>query len=490
MHAGQIEETRVPRNPLDVLSQQIVAMVAAAGAEGVSVDEVARMAGGAYPFAELSRDVLEGVLDMLSGRYPSDEFAELRPRVVWDRVEGRLTARSGARMLAVTSGGTIPDRGLFGVFTPEGTRVGELDEEMVYESRVGETFVLGATTWRIEEITRDRVVVTPAPGEPGKMPFWHGDGLGRPYELGRALGEFLRVVDDWPDERLGEECSLDERAVRNLRAYLAEEREVTGALPTDRQIVVERFRDELGDWRICVLTPFGGRVHAPWAVAIEAKVQSRLGLEVQTMWSDEGIVVRLPEADESPPVESVLLEPEEVEDLVVSQLANTALFAGRFRENAARALLLPRRRPGSRTPLWQQRQRAADLLAVASKHGSFPIVLETYRECLRDAFDVPALVELMGQIRSRQLRVLSVDTHDLLRRLGDLSRDELAARSTGDFAEQLVVERRAVLVRVAGEERLIAAEDAGRYRDALGVALPTGVPEAFLEPVEDPLGSL
>jgi len=555
MKEALIEETRIPRNPVDVLAQQIVAMCAV---EDVTVDEVAEVAGGAYPFADCSRAVLENVLDMLAGRYPSDEFAELRPRIVWDRANDTLRARPGARMLAVTSGGTIPDRGLYGVFTPEGSRVGELDEEMVYESRVGETFVLGATTWRIEEITRDRVVVTPAPGEPGKMPFWHGDGLGRPYELGRALGEFLREVDDWPDERLAEECSLDELAVSNLRAYLAEEREVTGALPTDRQIVVERFRDELGDWRVCVLTPFGGRVHAPWAIAIEAKVQSRLGLEVQTMWSDEGIVVRLPEADDAPPVDSVLLEPEEVEDLVVSQLANTALFAGRFRENAARALLLPRRRPGTRTPLWQQRQRAADLLAVASKHGSFPILLETYRECLRDAFDVPALVELMSHIRSRQLRVVSVDTprpspfatslafayvanflyegdaplaerkaqaltldrellaellgaeelreliqpsalaeleaflqcldekrwarhpdaaHDLLRRLGDLSREELAARSTDDFADALLAERR-------------AAEDAGRYRDALGAGLPAGLPDAFLEPVDDPLGSL
>src|SRR5947208_2430752 len=475
-------------------------------------------------------------------------------------------------MLAVTSGGTIPDRGLYGVYTPEGARVGELDEEMVYESRVGETFVLGATTWRIEEITRDRVVVTPAPGEPGKMPFWHGDGLGRPYELGRALGEFLGDVDSWSDGGLAEECSRDERSVRNLRAYLAEERDVTGALPTDRQIVIERFRDELGDWRVCVLTPFGGRVHAPWAIAIEAKVQSRLGLEVQTMWSDEGIVVRLPEADDAPPVDSVLLEPEEVEDLVVSQLANTALFAGRFRENAARALLLPRRRPGTRTPLWQQRQRAADLLAVASKHGSFPILLETYRECLRDAFDVPALVELMTNVRSRQLRVVSVDTTrpspfatslafayiatflyegdaplaerraqaltldrelladllgveelrelldaravveveaelqalderrwarsvddaaDLLRRLGDLTRDELAARSVDpSFGGSLVAARRAVPVRIAGEDRLVLAEDAGRYRDALGVQPPPGLPEAFLEPVDDPLGTL
>ncbi|HEX2192201.1 MAG TPA: DEAD/DEAH box helicase [Acidimicrobiales bacterium] len=568
MKAAAIEETRVPRNPLDVLAQQIVAMCAV---EDVTVDEVAEVVGGAYPFAECTPAVLEGVLDMLAGRYPSDEFAELRPRLAWDRVDGTLRARAGARMLAVTSGGTIPDRGLYGVFTPEGTRVGELDEEMVYESRVGETFVLGASTWRIEEITRDRVVVTPAPGEPGKMPFWHGDGVGRPAELGRAIGAFLREVDDWPDDRLAEECSLDPLALRNLRAYLAEERSVTGVLPTDRQVVVERFRDELGDWRICVLSPLGGRVHAPWALAVEAKVRSRLGVEVQTMWSDEGLVVRLPEADESPPVESVLLEPEEVEDLVVGELSASALFAARFRENAARALLLPRRRPGSRTPLWQQRQRAADLLAVASRHGSFPILLETYRECLRDVFDLPALTELMTAVRARTVRVVSVDTarpspfasslafayvanflyegdaplaerraqaltldremlaellgaeelrelihpaaldaleadlqalderrwardadeaHDHLRRLGDLTRAELAARSVGDFADALLADRRAVEVRVAGEARLIAAEDAGRYRDALGADVPPGLPDAFLEPVDDPLGSL
>ena len=568
MKAAAIEETRVPRNPLDVLAQQVVAMCAV---DDVTVDEVAEVVGGAYPFAECTPPVLEGVLDMLAGRYPSDEFAELRPRLVWDRVEGTLRARAGARMLAVTSGGTIPDRGLYGVFTPEGVRVGELDEEMVYESRVGETFVLGASTWRIQEITRDRVVVTPAPGEPGKMPFWHGDGVGRPAELGRAIGAFLREVDDWPDERLAEECSLDPLALRNLRAYLAEERSVTGVLPTDRQVVVERFRDELGDWRICVLSPLGGRVHAPWALAIEARIRSRLGVEVQTMWSDEGLVVRLPEADESPPVDSVLLEPEEVEDLVVGELASSALFAARFRENAARALLLPRRRPGSRTPLWQQRQRAADLLAVASRHGQFPILLETYRECLRDVFDLPALTELMTDIRARTVRVVSVDTdrpspfasslafayvanflyegdaplaerraqaltldramlaellgaeelrelvqpaaldaleadlqalderrwardadeaHDHLRRLGDLTRAELAARSAGDFADVLLGDRRAVEVRVAGEARLIASEDAGRYRDGLGVDVPPGLADAFLAPVDDALGSL
>ncbi|HVL05137.1 MAG TPA: DEAD/DEAH box helicase [Acidimicrobiales bacterium] len=569
MVAGLIEETKVPRNPLDVLAQQIVAMCAV---DDVTVEEVAEVVAGAYPFADCTPALLENVLDMLAGRYPSDEFAELRPRIVWDRAEGTLRARAGARMLAVVSGGTIPDRGLYGVFTPEGNRVGELDEEMVYESRAGETFLLGATTWRIEEITRDRVVVTPAPGEPGKMPFWHGDGLGRPAELGRAIGAFLREVDGWTDDALAERCSLDPLALSNLRSYLAEERQATGGvLPTDRQIVVERFRDDLGDWRICALSPLGGRVHAPWALAIEARARDRLDIEVQTMWSDEGIVVRLPEADESPPVDSVLLEPEEVEALVVGELANSALFAARFRENAARALLLPRRRPGSRTPLWQQRQRAADLLAVASRHGDFPILLETYRECLRDVFDLPALTELMTAIRARTVRVVSVDTpspspfaqslafqyvanflyegdaplaerraqaltldremlaellgaeelrelihpdalqalednlqalddrwwardadeaHDLLRRLGDLTVEELRARSTGDFAATLLGDRRAVEVRIAGEPRLVAAEDAGRYRDALGVQAPPGLPEVFLAPVEDPLGSL
>lgn len=569
MVAGLIEQTTVPRNPLDVLAQQIVAMVAV---EDLTVDEVAGVVAGAYPFAELSREALEGVLDMLSGRYPSDEFAELRPRLVWDRAEGTLRARRGAQMLAVTSGGTIPDRGLFGVFTPEGSRVGELDEEMVYESRVGETFVLGATTWRIQEITRDRVVVTPAPGEPGKMPFWHGDQVGRPYELGTAIGAFLREVDRWSDERLADECLLDDLALRNLRAYLAEEREATGGvLPTDRQVVVERFRDELGDWRICVLSPFGARVHAPWALAVEAKVRRRLSVDVHAIWSDDGIVVRLPEADDVPPVDAVVLDPEEVEELVVGAVGSSALFASRFRENAARALLLPRRRPGSRTPLWQQRQRAADLLAVASRHGSFPILLETYRECLRDVFDLPALVSLMADVRSRKVRVVAVDTaspspfasslafsyvasfmyegdaplaerraqaltldrrmlaelvgsdelrelvdasalaeleselqaldprrwattldgaSDLLRRLGDLTAAELDARSARPFAEALLRERRAVEVRVAGEPRLIAAEDAGRYRDALGAAPPRGVPEAFLEPVPDALTQL
>jgi len=569
MQDGLIEETRMPRNPLDILAQQIVAMV---GMDDWTVDDLFSCVTAAANFSDLTRDALEGVLDMLSGRYPSDEFAELRPRLVWDRLEGTLKARPGARMLAVTSGGTIPDRGLYGVFTPEGSRVGELDEEMVYESRVGENILLGATTWRIQEITRDRVVVTPAPGEPGKIPFWRGDVVGRPYELGRALGQFLRELDDITDTRLREEHGLDDLAILNLRTYVDEEREATGGVvPTDRQIVIERFRDELGDWRICVLSPFGAKVHAPWALALEGRVQDRLGLEVQAIWDDDGIVLRLPEADESPPAESVILDPDEVEDLVVEAVGQSALFASRFRENAARALLLPRRRPGSRTPLWVMRQKAADLLAVASRYGSFPILLETYRECLRDVFDLPALQQLMSDIAARKVRVVSVETaspspfasslafryvsnfmyegdspvaerraqaltldrhmlaellgadelrelldpevltqletelqaidenrwakhvdaaSDLLRRLGDLTVDELRARSTEDFSEQLVRERRAVVVRIAGEERLIAPEDAGRYRDGLGVAPPRGVPEAFLEPVPDALEQL
>jgi ATP-dependent Lhr-like helicase len=575
MHAGAVEETRVPRNPLDVLAQQIVATVAAA--EGpMPAAEVARLVRRAYPFAELSTEAFEGVLDMLAGRYPSDEFAELRPRIVWDRLAGTLTARPGARMLAVTSGGTIPDRGLYGVFTPEGTRVGELDEEMVYESRVGETFLLGATTWRIEDITRDRVVVTPAPGIPGKMPFWHGDVLGRPYELGKAVGAFTRQLGSLSDAVLEDVHDLDPLAIKNLRAYVDEELEATGGLlPTDDQIVIERFRDELGDWRVAVLSPFGARVHAPWSMAIEAKIRDRLGVEVQAVWSDDGIIVRLPEAEDAPPAELVMISPEEIEDLVVAATGSSALFAARFRENAARSLLLPRRRPGARTPLWQLRQRASDLLAVASKYGSFPVVLETYRECLRDAFDLPALQELLRDIEARRVRVATIEldlpspfasglafsyvaqfmyegdapvaerraqaltldrrmlaellgtdelrdlldagvlealelelqglderrlatsvdqAHDVLRRLGDLSVASLSTRCAEgagpSFADALVAERRAVLVRIAGEERLIAAEDAGRYADGLGVVVPPGLPDAFVAPVPDALVQL
>ena len=420
MLAGQIEETRIPRNPLDVLAQQLVAICADSR---WTVDDLHRLVTRADSFRDLSREQLTGVLDMLSGRYPSDEFADLKPRLVWDRQTDEVASRNDARVVAITSGGTIPDRGLYGVFLPGddarrgGRRVGELDEEMVYESRVGETFLLGASTWRIEEIKPDRVIVTPAPGEPGKMPFWHGDAVGRPIELGRAIGAFLRELEPMkPDAavaRVREDHALDERAARNLVAYLRDQREVTGALPTDRTIVVERFRDELGDWRVALLTPFGGRVHAPWSMAIESRLRERHGFEVQSIWSDDGIAVRLPEGAESDGVtieSALLLEPDEIEDLLMSELGSSAMFAARFRENAARALLLPRRRPGQRTPLWMQRQKSADLLAVASQYGSFPIILETYREILRDIFDMPALVELLGDIRSRRIRVVSVES--------------------------------------------------------------------------------
>jgi len=585
MLAGAIEETRIPRNPLDVLAQQLVAICAH---DRWTVDDLHRLVSRADPFRDLSREQLMGVLDMLSGRYPSDEFADLKPRLVWDRQTDAVTSRNDARVVAITSGGTIPDRGLYGVFLPGddagrgGRRVGELDEEMVYESRVGETFLLGASSWRIEEIRPDRVIVTPAPGEPGKMPFWHGDAVGRPIELGRAIGSFLRELEPMKPaaavKRVREDHALDELAARNLVAYLAEQREVTGALPTDRTIVVERFRDELGDWRVALLTPFGGRVHAPWSMAIEARLRERHGVEVQTIWSDDGIAVRLPEGAETDGAieDAVLPEPEEIEELLMVELGGSAMFASRFRENAARALLLPRRRPGQRTPLWMQRQRSADLLAVASQYGSFPIVLETYREILRDVFDMPALVDLLADVRSRQIRVVSVETRsaspfasslmfdylgsfmyegdaplaerraqalaldrdllaellgteelrelldpeavagleldlqalsgprrartvdgvaDLLRRLGDLRTDEVDARvvdglDATDALRQLEATRRAVRVRVAGEERWIAVEDVARYRDAVGSSPPRGVADAWLDATEAPLDAL
>ena len=411
MHDGLIESTRYLRNPLDVLAQQIVAHVAM---DERSVTEVAAMVRRSAAFADLSDELLNNVLDLLAGRYPSEEFSELRPRIVWDRVNDRLRARDGSRRLAVTSGGTIPDRGLFGVFLPDGTRVGELDEEMVYESRPGETFVLGASTWRIEDISFERVTVTPAPGEPGKMPFWHGDRPGRPLELGRALGAFIREVRDLPadraDARLREHYGLDAFAAGNVLRYLAEQQEAAGVVPDDRTIVVERFRDEIGDWRVCLLSPFGTPVHAPWAMAIERRLMDRYDLPVETMWGDDGIVIRLPESADELPLQELLIDPDDIDELVVSTLPQTSLFSARFRECAGRALLLPRRRPDRRTPLWQQRQRAADLLAVAAKYPTFPILLETSRECLQDVFDVPALREVLGQLRSRQIRFVSVDT--------------------------------------------------------------------------------
>ena len=348
-------------------------------------------------FAELTDEVLAAVLDLLAGRYPSEEFGELRPRIVWDRVNGdRSGPVTGAKRLAVTSGGTIPDRGLFGVFLPDGTRVGELDEEMVYESRPGETFLLGASTWRIEDITFERVVVTPAPGQPGKMPFWHGDRPGRPLELGRALGAFVREIRERlrrrrrgaaPPTTTG---STAGRPTTSCSTSTSRPRP-PGVVPDDRTIVVERFRDEIGDWRVCVLRPFGTPVHAPWAMAIERRLSERYGMPVETMWSDDGIVIRLPEAVDELPVDELLIDPTRSTSWCCPTLPATSLFSSRFRECAARALLLPRRRPDSRTPLWQQRQRAADLLAVAAKYPTFPILLEASRECLQDVFDVPAL---------------------------------------------------------------------------------------------------
>lgn len=574
MRAGQIEELHYPRNPLDVLAQQIVAMVAMNDWE---LEDLSRVIRRAAPYAELPDSALESVLDMVSGRYPSDQFAELRARVNWDRATGTLSARGGSHKLAVVSGGTIPDRGLYGVFLAGdgGARVGELDEEMVYESRVGDVFILGASSWRIVEITPDRVLVTPAPGEPGNLPFWHGDAPGRPIELGKATGKFLRETNEKaPQEAISElkEIGLDDWAANNLVQYLEEQKEATGHLPDERTIVLERFRDELGDWRMCVHSPFGAQVHAPWSIAIEARIRERLSVEVQTMYTDEGIIIRLPEADEAPAAESVTFDSEEIEALITEQLGGSPLFATRFRECAARSLLLPKRYPGRRTPLWQQRQKSHNLLQVASQYGSFPIVLETMRECLQDVFDVPSLKGLMDDIRARKVKIVEVtteraspfasnllfgyigaflyegeaplaerrsqaltldttilaellgqaelrelvdrnaldeielelqrlapsrrvrdqdDLHDALRSIGDLTAVEAVVRGAQpSWLAVLKDTRRAVRVRVAGEYRWIAIEDSSRFRDALGVALPLGIPDTFLEPVSDPTGDL
>ncbi|NJQ05851.1 Lhr family ATP-dependent helicase, partial [Streptomyces lonarensis] len=597
MRSGGIEALRVPANPLDVLAQQLVAMTAM---DVWDVDELLLLTRRAAPFASLPESAYHGVLDMLAGRYPSDAFAELRPRLVWDRVANTVTGRPGAQRLAVTSGGTIPDRGLFGVFLAGeagprggGRRVGELDEEMVYESRVGDVFTLGTTSWRIEDITRDQVLVSPAPGVPGRLPFWKGDQLGRPLELGRALGAFLREVGALDPERARGRLTaagLDEWAVDNLLAYLTEQREACGHIPDDRTIVVERFRDELGDWRVVVHSPFGAQVHAPWAVALGARLSERYGLDAQVLHADDGLVLRLPDADllgmedgggalpdasgdEAPlGAEDVLFGGEEIEQVVTDQVGGSALFASRFRECAARALLLPRRNPGRRTPLWQQRQRAHQLLSVASEFGSFPIVLEAVRECLQDVFDLPGLRELMADVESRRVRTVEVTTRepspfarsllfgyvaqylyegdsplaerraaalsldsrllsellgqaelrelldadvlaeleqelqwlardrrikdtegtaDALRVLGPLTDEELTARGgRPDWATELATTRRAIRVRIGGREHWAAVEDAGRLRDALGAALPVGVPEAFTEPVAEPLVDL
>ena len=412
MHEGAVESTRYPRNPLDVLAQQIVAMAAT---DRWRVDDLFALVRSAAPFVTLSRRVFDGVLDMLSGRFPSDEFAALRPRITWDRTHHTVAGREGARRVAVANAGTIPDRGLYGVFlggADRPTRVGELDEEMVFETRVGETFTLGASTWRVEEITHDRVLVSPAPGEPGKMPFWHGDQAGRPVELGRAVGRLVRELRAMPRgaavDRLVHQHDLGTPAAETLLRYL-DEQAAASAVPDDHTVVIERCLDDLGDWRVCVLSPLGSRVHAPWAMAATEAVRARTGMDVEVMWGDEGFVVRFPEAAEPPDPVLLVPEPTAVEALVLARLGGTSLFAARFRETAARALLLPRRRPGLRTPLWQQRKRASDLLAAASRYGSFPALLETYREILRDHFDMPALVDTLRRVSTRALRIVTVD---------------------------------------------------------------------------------
>ncbi len=616
MHEGHVEHTRFLRNPLDILAQQIVAIVAQPPlplaevesrlqrkkktvksqrrdgtntgyeaeleedeAPGITYEALSNLVHSSAPFAGLSPAVFDGTLDMLAGRYPSDEFAELRPRVTWDRQTNRITPRGGAKRLAILNGGTIPDRGTYGVFLSGSAnkplRVGELDEEMVFEARTGDTFILGASTWRIDEITQDKVLVTPAPGEPGKMPFWHGDQAGRPIEFGKRIGQLIRELRDMPRSvaitKLTREHDLDEKAAENVLRYLTDQALATDHVPDDRTIVIERVRDELGDWRVCCLTPFGSRVHAPWAMAVTAKIKAA-GLDVETMWSEDGFVLRFPETDQPPDAELLLLEPAEAAELVQSQLGATALFAAKFREAASRALLLPRRRADGRTPLWQQRKRAYDLLSVASRYASFPILLEAYRECLRDVFDMPALAETLRAIGNRQIRTHVVDSrtpspfagallfsyvanyiydgdaplaerraqalsidqdqlrellgdadlrelldinaieeteeqlqsladtyrarsldgvHDLLLRLGDLTRDELARRTTGldldATLERLFRARRALELRVAGEKRVLAVEDVARVRDAIGVPLPPGLPTAFLDPAPDAL---
>ncbi len=611
MVRGGIEAVRVVANPLDVLAQQIVAMAAM---DDWPVDALLDLIRRTASFAALSRPVLDSVLDMLSGKYPSEAFAELRPRIVWDRATDTVSGRRGAQRLAVTSGGTIPDRGLYAVYLASGEgpgrRVGELDEEMVYESRVGDVFTLGTSTWRIEEISHDRVLVTPAPGQPGKLPFWHGDSPGRPVELGAAVGRFVREVGEGAPataRRRLADAGLDGFAADNLLAYLDEQRQATTVLPSDTTIVVERFRDEIGDWRVAIHSPFGTPVHQPWALALGAALRERFGVEVQAMAGDDGIVLTLPDLADDPfggddgradgsgsgrrrppadPIAAALtdlvaVDPDDVEGMVTEALGGSALFAARFRECAARALLLPRRDPGRRQALWQQRMRAAQLLQVAAGFEDFPIVLETVRECLQDVFDVPALIDLMRRIRSRDVRVLHVTTQqpspfarslvfgyvaqylyegdsplaerraaalsldpsllsdllgrgeslalrdlldtdaiarteaelqyltesraardaddltDLVRVLGPLSTSELSRRTRPELAAQvpdwvaeLVRARRLLQVRIAGDDRLAALEDAGRLRDALGCALPPGLPHAVLDPVSDPLGDL
>ncbi|ORW97877.1 ATP-dependent helicase [Mycobacterium szulgai] len=580
MLTGQIETMRVPSNPLDILAQHTVA---AAALEPLDADRWFETVRRSAPFATLPRSVFEATLDLLSGKYPSTEFAELRPRLVYDHDNGTLTARPGAQRLAVTSGGAIPDRGLFTVYlasdSEKPSRVGELDEEMVYESRPGDVISLGATSWRITEITHDRVLVIPAPGQPARLPFWRGDDVGRPAELGRALGAFTGELAGLDRGAFDKRCTalgFDSYATDNLWTLLDDQRTAAGVVPTDTTLLVERFRDELGDWRVILHSPYGLRVHGPLALAVGRRLRERYGLDEKPTASDDGIVVRLPDAGEEPPgAEIFVFDADEIDPIVTAEVGESALFASRFRESAARALLLPRRHPGRRSPLWHQRQRAAQLLDVARKYPDFPIVLETVRECLQDVYDVPTLVELMAQIAQRKVRVLSAETAkpspfaaslmfgyvgafmyegdvplaerrtaalsldstllaellgrvelrelldpeviagtgrqlqhlsadrlardaegvaDLLRLLGPLTAEEVAARATaadvGGWLEGLRAARRALTVSFAGQTWWVAVEDIGRLRDGVGVAVPVGLPDSFTEAVADPLGEL
>ncbi|OBK16681.1 ATP-dependent helicase [Mycobacterium asiaticum] len=585
MLTGQIETMRVPANPLDILAQHTVA---AAALGPIDADRWFDTVRRSAPFATLPRSVFEATLDLLSGKYPSTEFAELRPRLVYDRDNGILTARPGAQRLAVTSGGAIPDRGLFTVYlatdSEKPSRVGELDEEMVYESRPGDVISLGATSWRIVEITHDRVLVIPAPGQPARLPFWRGDDVGRPAELGAALGALTGELASLNREAFGKRCAgwgFDDYATDNLWQLIDEQRDATKVVPTDTTLLVERFRDELGDWRVILHSPYGLQVHGPLALAVGRRLRERYGLDEKPTASDDGIVVRLPDTgftvgDDSPPgAELFVFDPDEIDPIVTAEVGESALFASRFRESAARALLLPRRHPGKRSPLWHQRQRAAQLLEVARKYPDFPIVLETIRECLQDVYDVPTLTGLMGQIAQRKVRVAEAETArpspfaasllfgyvgafmyegdvplaerraaalsldstllaellgrvelrelldpeviagtgrqlqhlsedraardaegvaDLLRLLGPLTEQEVAARATttdvGGWLEGLRTARRALPVSFAGRSWWVAVEDIGRLRDGVGAAVPVGLPAAFTESVADPLGEL
>ena len=576
LQRGDIEPVTLPRNPLDVLAQQILSILVA---DGMNIDDLFALVRSASSFSSLPRPLFEGVLDMLAGRYPSHDFRDLRPRIVWTRDSGQLRAKAGVRMMLFANAGTIPDRGLFGVYLAGGPaaedpkrgpsrRVGELDEEMVFESRTGDIVMLGASSWRIDEIQRDRVMVTPAPGLRGRMPFWKADRPPRPVENAKRIGALSRKILSLGRKKARELLTgvyaLEESAAANLTGYLFDQK-AASAVPTDQVLVLERMRDEMGDLRLCLLSSFGGRVHRPLALAIVRRMK-REGLhEVEVVTSDDGIILRLPDREQVPTLADLLPSSRELEQLVRAELSESTLFAARFREAAGRSLLLPRRRPGSRSPLWAQRQKAHALLSVASRFPSFPLILEAYRECLTEDFDVAATVELLGQIEKREVKAVTLDVgrpspfatallfgyvatvmydddtplaerrahalsidetqlqallgqtafqdlldeaaigdvrdelqalapgrrirsadglHETLLRIGDLSVPEVAARA-GDagvagFAADLVREKRAIEVSLAGERRLIAVEDAALYRDALGLALPKGVPEAFL----------